>query len=117
MKWSCSAEAQEPIKLCDHFKKVCVYDLQIHLPDLFKCLLNCSLKLLDTFASPLTRIQLSPRTQNLDKTRDSTVKLLPRKCCLMESKGFFYNNILMLVKNPQKSILLSRDGLSNCQKL
>lgn len=28
VKSSCLAEAQEPIKLCDHFKKVYVYDLQ-----------------------------------------------------------------------------------------
>lgn len=85
---------------------------KIHLADLFKCLLNCSLKLLDTFTSPLPGIQLSPYTQNPDKT-----KHLPRTCCLMESKGFFNNNILMLVKNPPKSILLSRDVLCNCQEL
>lgn len=63
---------------------------KIHLPDLFKCSLNYSLKLLYTFASPLTGIQLTPDAQNLDKTRNFTVKHLHRKFYLMESKGFFF---------------------------
>lgn len=62
---------------------------KIRLPNLFKCSLNCSLKPVDIFASSLTGIQLSLDAQNLDKTRNFTVKHLLRKRCLMESKGLF----------------------------
>lgn len=63
--------------------------LEFHLPDLFKCSLNRSLKLLDVFAPPLTGTQLNPDAKKLDKTRNLMVKHLSSKYCLTESEGTF----------------------------
>ena len=91
VKQYCLAETQEPIKLCGPVNKRYMFmTFEIHLPDLFKCLLNHSLKLVDVFASPLTGIQLSPDAKKLDKTRNLMVKHLSSKCCLMESEGIFF---------------------------
>lgn len=43
---------------------------EIHLPDLFKCSLNRSLKLVDVFASPLTGIQPSPDAKKAKQDKE-----------------------------------------------